>query len=51
VKQDHFGRLDEIVKDEAIFATNTSTLTVTGRGRDDRPSASSGSTSSTRCTR
>jgi 3-hydroxybutyryl-CoA dehydrogenase len=29
VKQDHFGRLDEIVKDEAIFATNTSTLTVT----------------------
>jgi 3-hydroxybutyryl-CoA dehydrogenase len=29
VKQDHLGRLDEIVKEEAIFATNTSTLTVT----------------------
>ena len=29
VKRDHFGRLDEIVKDDAIFATNTSTLTVT----------------------
>ena len=29
VKQDHLGRLDEIVKAEAIFATNTSTLTVT----------------------
>jgi 3-hydroxybutyryl-CoA dehydrogenase len=29
VKQDHFGRLDEIVKEQAIFATNTSTLTVT----------------------
>src|SRR5437867_3952762 len=29
VKRDHFGRLDEIVKAEAIFATNTSTLTVT----------------------
>src|SRR6185369_4249125 len=28
-KLDHFGRLDEIVNDEAIFATNTSTLTVT----------------------
>jgi 3-hydroxybutyryl-CoA dehydrogenase len=28
VKRDHFSRLDEIVKDEAIFATNTSTLTV-----------------------
>jgi len=27
-KQEHFERLDEIVKDEAIFATNTSTLTV-----------------------
>jgi 3-hydroxybutyryl-CoA dehydrogenase len=28
VKRDHFGRLDEIVNDDAIFATNTSTLTV-----------------------
>jgi len=28
VKADHFGRLDDIVKDDAIFATNTSTLTV-----------------------
>jgi len=28
VKRDHFGRLDEVVKNEAIFATNTSTLTV-----------------------
>lgn len=28
VKRDHLERLDEVVKDEAIFATNTSTLTV-----------------------
>jgi len=28
VKRDHFARLDDIVKDDAIFATNTSTLTV-----------------------
>ena len=28
VKRDHFARLDDVVKDEAIFATNTSTLTV-----------------------
>jgi 3-hydroxybutyryl-CoA dehydrogenase len=28
VKVDHLGRLDEVVKDDAIFATNTSTLTV-----------------------
>jgi 3-hydroxybutyryl-CoA dehydrogenase len=28
VKCDHFRRLDEIVKNDAIFATNTSTLTV-----------------------
>ena len=28
VKCDHFGKLDDIVKDDAIFATNTSTLTV-----------------------
>jgi 3-hydroxybutyryl-CoA dehydrogenase len=28
VKRDHLSRLDEVVKDEAIFATNTSTLTV-----------------------
>jgi len=28
VKRDHFGKLDDIVKNEAIFATNTSTLTV-----------------------
>ena len=28
VKRDFFSRLDEIVKDAAIFATNTSTLTV-----------------------
>ena len=29
VKRDHFERLDDIVKNDAIFATNTSTLTVT----------------------
>jgi 3-hydroxybutyryl-CoA dehydrogenase len=28
IKRDHFERLDEVVKDDAIFATNTSTLTV-----------------------
>jgi 3-hydroxybutyryl-CoA dehydrogenase len=28
VKADHFGKLDDIVKEDAIFATNTSTLTV-----------------------
>src|SRR5215471_18793315 len=28
VKREHFGRLDEIVKETGIFATNTSTLTV-----------------------
>ena len=28
VKREHFGKLDDIVKDDAIFATNTSTLTV-----------------------
>src|SRR5262245_623079 len=28
VKREHFSRLDDIVKDQAIFATNTSTLTV-----------------------
>ena len=28
VKRDHFARLDDVVKDDAIFATNTSTLTV-----------------------
>src|SRR5213594_5173449 len=28
VKRDFFGRLDDIVKEGAIFATNTSTLTV-----------------------
>src|SRR5215471_1801809 len=28
VKRDFFGRLDEVVKEGAIFATNTSTLTV-----------------------
>jgi 3-hydroxybutyryl-CoA dehydrogenase len=28
VKRDHFSRLEDVVKDEAIFATNTSTLTV-----------------------
>src|SRR5215510_8475422 len=27
-KRDQFGRLDEVVKNDAIFATNTSTLTV-----------------------
>src|SRR5881396_3821764 len=40
VKRDHLGRLDEIVKAEAIFATNTSTLTVTelaaATGRPER---------------
>jgi len=39
-KRDHFGRLDEIVKSDAIFATNTSTLTVTelaaSTGRPER---------------
>jgi 3-hydroxybutyryl-CoA dehydrogenase len=29
VKRDHLMRLDEVVKEDAIFATNTSTLTVT----------------------
>jgi 3-hydroxybutyryl-CoA dehydrogenase len=29
VKHEHFARLDEVVKGDAIFATNTSTLTVT----------------------
>jgi len=28
VKREHFARLDAVVKDDAIFATNTSTLTV-----------------------
>src|SRR5882724_397920 len=28
VKREHFERLDDVVKDSAIFATNTSTLTV-----------------------
>lgn len=28
IKREHFARLDDVVKDEAIFATNTSTLTV-----------------------
>src|SRR5262245_39958406 len=28
VKLEHFSRLDEVVKEEGIFATNTSTLTV-----------------------
>ncbi len=28
VKREHFSRLDEVVKEDAIFATNTSTLTV-----------------------
>jgi 3-hydroxybutyryl-CoA dehydrogenase len=28
VKRDHFARLDDVVQDGAIFATNTSTLTV-----------------------
>jgi 3-hydroxybutyryl-CoA dehydrogenase len=29
VKREHFSRLDDVVKEDAIFATNTSTLTVT----------------------
>src|SRR5690242_4105796 len=29
LKRDHFSRLDDVVKEDAIFATNTSTLTVT----------------------
>src|SRR5262245_30095840 len=29
VKREHFARLDDVVKESAIFATNTSTLTVT----------------------
>ena len=28
VKRDHFSRLDDVVKEDAVFATNTSTLTV-----------------------
>jgi 3-hydroxybutyryl-CoA dehydrogenase len=28
IKREHFGKLDDVVKDDAIFATNTSTLTV-----------------------
>ena len=28
VKREHFARLDDVVKEDAIFATNTSTLTV-----------------------
>src|SRR5436309_6748995 len=32
VKRDHLARLDEVVKNDAIFATNTSTLTVTELG-------------------
>jgi 3-hydroxybutyryl-CoA dehydrogenase len=28
IKREHFSRLDDVVKDDAIFATNTSTLTV-----------------------
>src|SRR3990172_586486 len=28
VKREHFSRLDDVVKEDAIFATNTSTLTV-----------------------
>jgi 3-hydroxybutyryl-CoA dehydrogenase len=38
VKRDHFERLDDIVQNEAIFATNTSTLTVTElAAATDRP--------------
>jgi 3-hydroxybutyryl-CoA dehydrogenase len=38
VKRDHLGRLDEVVKEDAIFATNTSTLTVTElAGATSRP--------------
>ena len=38
VKRDHFERLDDIVKNDAIFATNTSTLTVTELAAStDRP--------------
>jgi 3-hydroxybutyryl-CoA dehydrogenase len=40
VKREHFARLDEVVKSDAIFATNTSTLTVTelaaATGRPER---------------
>ena len=36
VKREHFARLDEIVKDDAIFATNTSTLTVAEIGAATR---------------
>ena len=39
-KRDHLARLDEVVKEDAIFATNTSTLTVTelagATGRPER---------------
>jgi 3-hydroxybutyryl-CoA dehydrogenase len=38
VKRDHLMRLDEVVKEDAIFATNTSTLTVTElAGATNRP--------------
>jgi len=38
VKREHFERLDDVVKEDAIFATNTSTLTVTElAGATDRP--------------
>src|SRR5438105_6917779 len=38
VKQEHLARLDEVVKEDAIFATNTSTLTVTEpAGATSRP--------------
>src|SRR5436853_188471 len=38
VKRDHLARLDEVVKEDGIFATNTSTLTVTElAGATNRP--------------
>ena len=53
MKREHFARLDDVVKDDAIFATNTSTLTVgeLAVGHEAGRSASSASTSSTPCTR
>ena len=44
-----WGEVDGIVKDDAFFATNTSSLSVADAGRGDRRarSSSSASTSST----
>jgi 3-hydroxybutyryl-CoA dehydrogenase len=53
VKRDHFGKLDDIVKDDAIFATNTvdSDRRRSSPRRRRRRRSSSACTSSTPCTR